>query len=310
MSCQYIPGLSTDLSINYNYPSSTISGNQPLTNYQYQRYCPNYLRYPDTFSSHYFLLLLQNDALGDCLRLQLTSGQIQVYSVNEVFVKLVPTKEDDKLTTTFKDNKRNELIKFCLDIEKTTIFYNQSRTTCAFKFSKEWDATYNIILDKADPLIIQRVIDARSQPLSSLNQVTLYNLSVSYSNYFFNRDLKFNWLIIWKLVNGDPVDPSLLPPLNFYELIFLTYVLLSQLFSISHKLLLGLCPGVPQEIVDLFFTTERQLYYFNLYLDVIATRNRLLGFGDKINASNGDGTYVAVPNLNTVPYNTTEYSPN
>jgi hypothetical protein len=60
---------------------------------------------------------------------------------------------------------------------------------------------------------------------------------------------------------------------------------------------LGKDPGIPKQFLDLFFPSDRQRYYYNLYLTWIQSRNKYLGFGDRVNVSNGDGTYIRVPGI-------------
>jgi len=307
--CQYTTGLFSDLSINYNTENNTVYGfisGAPLVPYQYQRFAPNYFRYLESSGvGGYVFRLFQNTPEGSCLRTQLTSGQIQFYSLEELFILLVPLKTDSDFQKSTKNYNRDAFIKFCLDIEKTNIFYNQGKKTCPIFLTTEWGASFDIVIGAENNII--RLINASTRPVGVLDQVAMYNLSVSYRNYFNTIPIKFNWVTILKLINGIPVDPSELTQVNFYELINLSYVLLSQLFSISQKLLLALDPGIPPEIISTFFPNSQQLYYYNQYFSVIIARNRLLGFGDTINTSNGDGTYVAVPNLNTYPYNPAIY---
>ena len=80
-----------------------------------------------------------------------------------------------------------------------------------------------------------------------------------------------------------------------YNMIYFSYVFLNQLFSISQTLLLGKDPGIPRQFLDLFFPLNRQKYYYNYYLSWLQSRNKYLGFGSRINDSNGDGTYIRIP---------------
>jgi hypothetical protein len=75
----------------------------------------------------------------------------------------------------------------------------------------------------------------------------------------------------------------------------MSFIIMRQLFSISQTLLLGKDPGRPKQFIEYFFPFERQKYYYNYYLSWIQSRNRYLGFGDRINVSNGDGTYISIP---------------
>ena len=72
---------------------------------------------------------------------------------------------------------------------------------------------------------------------------------------------------------------------------------MQELFTISQTLLLGKDPGLPQEFIDLYFTPNYQRYYYNYYLSWVETRNRYFGFGQRINSSNGSGTYIKIPGV-------------
>jgi len=293
-----IEGFFTDISVNYNTNVGNALGTNSLAPYQYQRYVPNYFRYPDTFALDYKFLLQQPTVEGRCLRQQLITGQIKLYSAEQLFVRLCPLITDDKILTNFKDRVRNEFIAFCLNIEKTNIFYYQGKKTCPMVLPHDWQAVYDIVVAETSPDDIIRLIEANTIPISVLDQTVIYNLSVAYITRFTNTNrLRFNFLTILKIIHGTPVDPSEETQVNFYELIYMTFILLSQLCSISKKLMLGLDPGLPPEIITVFFPPNRQRYYYNLYITWIQTRNKILGFGDQINVSNGDGTYIPVPGV-------------
>jgi hypothetical protein len=67
---------------------------------------------------------------------------------------------------------------------------------------------------------------------------------------------------------------------------------MSFLYGTSRKLLLGLETGLSKKFVETFFPRNRQLYYYNLYNSWIISRIKYKGFGDRINTSNGDDSFV------------------
>jgi hypothetical protein len=79
---------------------------------------------------------------------------------------------------------------------------------------------------------------------------------------------------------------------NFFQIINYTYSLMSFLYGTSRKLLLGLETGLSKLFIETFFPRKRQLYYYNLYNSWIISRIQYKGFGDRINSSNGDGTFI------------------
>lgn len=70
---------------------------------------------------------------------------------------------------------------------------------------------------------------------------------------------------------------------------------MSFLYGTSRKLLLGLETGLSKLFIETFFPRKRQLYYYNLYNSWIISRIQYKGFGDRINSSNGDDTFVQIP---------------
>ena len=69
---------------------------------------------------------------------------------------------------------------------------------------------------------------------------------------------------------------------------------MSFLYGTSRKLLLGLETGLSKLFVETFFPRKRQLYYYSLYNSWIISRIKYRGFGDRINSSNGDGTFIQI----------------
>ena len=82
---------------------------------------------------------------------------------------------------------------------------------------------------------------------------------------------------------------------NFFQIINYTYSLMSVLYGTSRKLLLGLETGLSKLFIETFFPRDRQLYYYNLYNSWIISRIQYNGFGNRINSSNGDDTFVQIP---------------
>jgi hypothetical protein len=276
--------------VSFNYNSSQ--------RYNYARYIPYYMRYVDPASGYnsYIDALTSGTEYGVCLRGELVFGNIQMFGLEEIFVLLVPniTIKDPILIKEI-DNRRNEFISFCLNIEKSYLFYNEGKKTCnnikvAWGDKTPFDLN-SFYIYPSNPSIVY----ASYVPLFQLDQYNIYSLSVNYFEYFDNSNGKINFETILKIVYGLPYTQNDLTPVNFFQMINYTYILLSDLFGFSKKLLNGLETGLPKLFIETFFTRSRQLYYYNLYITWIQSRIRYDGFGSRINSSNGDGTFVQTP---------------
>ena len=274
----------TSIFINYNN----------LTRYQYYRLVPDYLRryYPECgFTNYREAINGTTLPISLCLRKQLRFGPIDLYSLEEIFIRLVPSINDNPVDTAFKDNIRNELFAFALNIEKSYLYFNKGKSTCN-NYLVPWDAVYNV--ETVNPTTFSYTY-GQNIPLTQYDQYVIYNLSIN----FFSRNTKsINYNNIIRLILGLPIVGNL-TTVNFYTLIYFSFVFLNQLFTISQTLLLGKDPGIPKQFLDLFFPIERQKYYYNLYLTWLQSRNKYLGFGDRVNVSNGDGTYIRIPGIGT-----------
>ncbi len=290
--CKFTLTLAT-LSIDYTSP----------TFISYPRWSPNYFRYVDPndpyYPSYEDSIRNPDNNYSACLTIQLVTNNIRFYATEVLFNRLVPNIFLNQFDIDFIDNIRNTFIAFCLNIEKSNLFYNNSQLTCN-NIKVPWLGYFNIeYYDNVQFSINNRIVFSEDIPIVQIDQAILYNLSV---NYFANfntvtNKTPFNISLIIKLVfNQIQVDDPQLTQVNFFEIINFTYSLLTFLFSTSNKLLNGLDPGLPKDFVELYFPLKRQLYYYNTYLTWIQSRNKYLGFGDDINKSNGDATNIQIPN--------------
>jgi hypothetical protein len=276
----------TEVFLNYNNTSR----------YQYNRLVPDYFRryYPECGFTNYREALNGTLPISLCLRTQLRSGPIDLYSLEEIFIRIVPSINDSPVDTIFKDNIRNEFIAFALNIEKSYLYYNKGLQTCNNNLVP-WEAVFEI--ETINPTTFSYQY-AQNIPLTQYDQYIIYNLSMNYFDNIFSirNTSRLNYFNIIRLALGLPIIGDL-TVVNFYNLIYFSFVFLNQLFTISQTLLQGKDPGIPKQFLDLFFPIERQKYYYNLYLSWIQSRNKYLGFGDRVNVSNGDGTYIRVAGL-------------
>lgn len=287
----------------YTYESQRITSifvnYDNIIRYQYYRLVPDYLRryYPECGFTNY------REAINDttlqisvCLRRQLRFGPIDLYSLEEIFIRIVPSINDSPVDTAFKDNLRNELFAFALNIEKSYLYFNKGKSTCN-NYLVPWDAIYNV--ETVNPTTFSYTY-GQNIPLTQYDQYVIYNLSMNFFDSIFSsrNNTRLNYYNILRLALGLPIVGQL-TIVNFYSLIYFLFVFLNSLFTISQTLLQGKDPGIPKQFLDLFFPIERQKYYYNLYLTWIQSRNKYFGFGDRVNVSNGDGTYIRVPGIGT-----------
>ena len=265
--------------------------------YQYYRYTPDYFRYvdPDAGTDNYLKAISEKTQISACLIEQLNFGPLVLYSLEELFLRLVPSIKDSKKNIEFKDCIRNQFIAFALNIEKTYLYYNKGKKTCN-NFIVPWEALFNInVFGSGSTEETFSYVFGDTIPLNMLDQVIIYKLSVNFFYKFFtgNTQKPFNYYNIIKKALNIPLDTPE-TEVNFYTLIYLSFKLLADLFTISQTLLLGKNPGLPTEFINLYFPPERQKYYYNYYLTWIQSRNRYFGFNNEINVSNGSGTYIPV----------------
>jgi photosystem II stability/assembly factor-like uncharacterized protein len=284
----------TEILINYN---STLR-------YQYYRFIPDYFRryFPECGFKNYREALMDTTIplkqISICLRKQLQFGPIDLYSLEEIFIRIVPSINDSDELTTFKDNLRNEFFAFALNIEKSFLYFNIGRETCNNNLIP-WDAVFNVSTVPGENFNTGTnftYVYGKNIPITQYDQYIIYSLATSYFNSVFSvrNNTRLNYYNVIRLALGIPIVGEL-TVVNFYNMIYFSYVFLNQLFSISQTLLLGKDPGIPRQFLDLFFPYNRQKYYYNYYLSWLQSRNRYLGFGSKINESNGDGTYIRIP---------------
>ena len=276
----------TEVFLNYNN----------ISRYQYNRLVPDYFRryFPECGFTNYREALNGTLPKSLCLRRQLGSGPIDLYSLEELYIRMVPSINDTPEDTIFKDNIRNEFIAFALNIEKSYLYFNKGKQTCNNNLVP-WEAVFSISTINSETFTYTY---GKNIPITQYDQYIIYNLSMNYFDSVFSirNTTRINYYNIIRLALGLPIVGDL-TTVNFYNLIYFAFVFLSSLFTISQTLLQGKDPGIPKQFLDLFFPFERQKYYYNLYLSWIQSRNKYLGFGDRINVSNGDGTYIRVQGI-------------
>ncbi len=276
---------------------SAISIDYNLTQYlNYRKYVPYYMRFVDPYYGFvdYNVAINSKTEYGCCLKRQVDgSTNLELLNLEEIFNVFVPSiLITNPIEIKYKDTIRNQFISFCLNIEKTYLFYNEGKSTCnnlivpwasLTPFSLNLYESVSSICDFSLIYMDQFLLDP-------LDQYNIYTLSVNYFEVF-NNNINVNYDTILKIAYNLPYIRTNTDT-NFFQIINYTYTLMSFLYGTSRKLLIGLETGLSKLFIDTFFPRNRQLYYYNLYNSWIISRIQYKGFGDRINSSNGDGTFV------------------
>ena len=281
----------SSISIDYNFSQFT----------NYRKYIPYYMRYVNPYYGFvdYNVAINSNTEYGCCLKLQIDRYlNLELLNLEEIFNVFVPSiLITNPLEVKYKDTIRNEFISFCLNIEKTYLFYNEGKSTCN-NLLVPWASLTPFSLNTYEFGIIENLCDISllyitQFLLDQLDQYNMYTLSVNYFQ-IFNNAPRINYDIILKIAYNEPYIRTN-NDTNFFQIINYTYQLMSFLYGTSRKLLLGLETGLSKLFIETFFPRNRQLYYYNLYNSWIISRIQYKGFGDRTNSSNGDGTYIQIP---------------
>ena len=276
---------------------SAISINYNLSQYiNYRKYVPYYMRFVNPYYNFidYNVAINSNTTYGCCLRKQIDSStNLELLNLEELFNVFVPSiLITNPLQIKYKDTIRNQFLSFCLNIEKTYLFYNEGRLTCN-NLLVPWANLTPFALNNyqtAENICDLSIIYANQFLLEQLDQYNIYTLSVNYFQ-IFNINQNINYETVLKIAYNEPYVRTNTNT-NFFQIINYTYTLMSFLYGTSRKLLLGLETGLSKLFVETFFPRKRQLYYYSLYNSWIISRIRYKNFDSLINSSNGDGTFI------------------
>jgi len=262
----------------------------------YRKYVPYYMRFVNPYYNFvdYNVAINSKTQYGCCLRQQINSSvNLELLNLEEIFNVFVPSiLITNPLEIKYKDTIRNQFISFCLNIEKTYLFYNEGKLTCN-NLLVPWGSITPFSLNQYESLTSIcdfSLIYTDQFLLQRLDQYNIYTLSVNYFQ-IFNNDITVNYDNILKIAYNLPYVRTNTDT-NFFQIINYTFQLMSFLYGTSRKLLLGLETGLSKLFVETFFPRNRQLYYYNLYNSWIISRIQYKGFGDRINSSNGDDSFV------------------
>jgi hypothetical protein len=277
---------------------SAITIDYNLSQYiNYRKYVPYYMRFVDPYYSFvdYNVAINSKTEYGCCLRNQVSgSTNLELLNLEEIFNVFVPSiLITNPLEVKYKDTIRNQFISFCLNIEKTYLFYEEGKLTCN-NLLVPWASITPFSLNQYEsvlPVCDSSLIYTDQFLLDPLDQYNIYTLSVNYFQIFNNMNTSINYETILKIAyNQHYIRTN--TDTNFFQFINYTYTLMSFLYGTSRKLLLGLETGLSKLFIETFFPRNRQLYYYSLYNSWIISRIQYKGFGDRINSSNGDDSFV------------------
>lgn len=230
---------------------------------------------------------------GCCLKSQVTGSiNLELLNLEEIFNVFVPSiLITNPLEIKYKDTIRNQFLSFCLNIEKTYLFYNESKLTCN-NLLVPWASITPFALNNYESFEVcdRSLIYTDQFLLDQLDQYNIYTLSVNYFQ-IFNTIRNINYETILKIAYNEPYVRTNTDT-NFFQIINYTYTLMSFLYGTSRKLLLGLETGLSKLFIETFFPRNRQLYYYSLYNSWIISRIQYKNFDSLINSSNGDGTFI------------------
>lgn len=162
--------LSLDLSFNYLPIGAVVplGGEVPTFSLSLELLSPNNLRYyyrqdlyppfyvdaGGFFSGYEFEFQQTNNsqfsACGECLRFNLTEGDIQFFSLEKTMDLLVPNRNDRKEDLDYKDALRNALLYFYLNIEKNYLNYYKGKKSCN-NTSVPWEGYFRLVKKVESP---------------------------------------------------------------------------------------------------------------------------------------------------------------
>ena len=279
--------------------TSNISINYNLSQYtNYRKYAPYYMRFINPYYGfiEYNVAINSKTEYGCCLRRQINSpSNLDLFNLEEIFNIFVPSiLITNALQIKYKDTIRNQFISFCLNIEKTYLFYNKGRLTCNNLIGPWANLTpfglNNYDSNFIDDICSRSIIYSNQFLLEQLDQYNIYTLSMNYFQ-LFNNDTSINYDTILKIAYNQPYNRTN-NNTNLFQIINYTFQLMSFLYGTSKKLLLGFETGLSKLFIETFFPRSRQLYYYSLYNSWIISRIKYKNFDSLINSSNGDGTFI------------------
>lgn len=277
---------------------SAITIDYNLVQYlNYRKFIPYYIRFVDPYYKFidYNIAINSKTEYGSCLKRQVNgSTNLELLNLEEIFNVFVPSiLITNPLEVKYKNTIRNQFISFCLNIEKTYLFYNIGKSTCN-NLLVPWGSLTPFALNNYEivtQFVNSSLIYTDQFLLNTLDQYNIYTLSVNYFQIFNKNTTAINYETILKIAYHEPYIRTNTDT-NFFQIINYTYTLMSFLYGTSRKLLLGLETGLSKKFIETFFPRNRQLYYYNLYNSWIISRIQYKGFGNRINSSNGDDSFV------------------
>ena len=349
------------------------------------------------------------ETCGECLRENVNDGDIQFFSLEKTMDLLIPNVTDTPSELDYKDNLRNDLLFFFLNIEKNYFKYYQGKKSCD-NTNVPWEGYLRLIkrVETGTETYSTNTINLYTLTIGQLLSVTVEtgkNFQLNDKVYFFaNIDIYFSGNVLsYNPINGNmnleileikgvnnqqpdqniydfwfvnttckyegsyqtffsssfflnqsiqtafykdiflssmnnpvnvksifrnmcikrykcsrqyalsgnayyptPFQNTLLNPFiepvsdktnSFFRIMNMVAGIMNFLFTLSENYLLGKETGIPNELLSQYLDKNRARYYYNSYFQTLISRNKILGFDDALNISNGSGTYIRVPGM-------------
>ena len=189
---------------------SAITIDYNLSQYiNYRKYVPYYMRFVDPYYSFvdYNVAINSKTEYGCCLKQQVNgSTNFELLNLEEIFNVFVPSiLITNPLEVKYKDTIRNQFISFCLNIEKTYLFYNEGKLTCN-NLLVPWASINPFSLnfyESVSSICDYSLIYTDQFLLDPLDQYNIYTLSVNYFQVF-NNMIFINYDTILKIAYNEP----------------------------------------------------------------------------------------------------------
>ena len=271
--------------------------NSNIENYNFDRISPNFMRFYDIYRENGTLTgfnsyeeeILYNGGdielcgLANCLRQQLMSGEVKYFNLRTLTYIMLPSIYDTNTEVERKNNLRNQFIFFCLEIEKSYLFYNKGLISNS-RYSNNWTAYFNVYYDFNNNKYEATVFNKNN--LTLYQAINLYTSSIRFKIFFrnivFNNSVRNTFFANNRCVRDRPTTKELFTKINIYkrdnvlrfvEIIQYGLSFLTNIYSISSEVISNKNPGLPCNWQKNFFSYKQSLKYVEEYYNVILTRN-------------------------------------
>ena len=271
--------------------------NSNIENYNFNRISPNFMRFYDIYRkdgtltgfNSYEEEILYNGGdielcgLANCLRQQLMSGEVKYFNLRTLTYIMLPSIYDTKVEIEIKNNLRNQFIFFCLEIEKSYLFYSKGLNSNS-RYSNNWTSYFNVYYDFTDNKYKATIFNKNN--FTIYQAINLYTSSIRFKIFFrnlvFDNRVRNVFFSNNRCVSDIPSKKELFNKIDIFKrddvLLFVEIVqyglsLLTNIYSISAEIKANKNPGLPCNWQKNFFSYKQSIKYVEEYYNVILTRN-------------------------------------